>query len=113
MLITEIAYHDAFLYFITAISVVIIGCGIGIWLNNQNKPDYIWISIVIFSIMFGISVTIVSAVYEQEYHTQVEQQIESLDCEDLQEAYQMYGREYIKEKYVFECTDNPKEWWER
>lgn len=45
------------------------------------------------------------------WNNSVQEQINSLHCEDLQEAFELYKKEYIKEKFVFECVDTREMWW--
>jgi hypothetical protein len=42
---------------------------------------------------------------------QVKEQIDSLECENLQEAYEIYKQNFIKEKFLFECVDTREAWW--
>lgn len=73
----------------------------------------------LFPLFFVLSVTlIVSSVfilpyYESDWILQVKDQVNSLPCESLEEAYEIYDMEFIKEKFIDECLpDELKvEWW--
>jgi len=45
-----------------------------------------------------------------EWNKQIDEQIESLDCSEFEEAYNIYGLESIKEKYLFRCVDTREGW---
>jgi len=66
-------------------------------------------SISIIGTILVIMAIVISMTYittgMQEYREQIREQVESLGCEDLQEAHELYEKEFIKDKYIFECIE--------
>ncbi len=50
-----------------------------------------------------------SIVYE--WDQAVKDQVESLECEEYEEAYELYKKEFIKTEYQKRCVDTRNDWW--
>ena len=115
-MIEEITSGNSMFYILIGIFLIVICMCVYIILSGLRHNIKITIlpliGIVIGAVFLGAGMH-ENITYQHELMTQ----IESLNCDDLKEAYEMYKNSWIDEiitqKYVFECTDNPKEWWER
>ncbi len=66
--------------------------------------------------LFGVIIFLGLIVYPDSdglnsWNESVQEQIDSLDCKDLQEAHELYKKEFIKEKFVFECVETREMWY--
>lgn len=84
-------------------------------LIHYNKPGWvitiIYIACVIIGLSFFMSNISETTSIINEWEDQVNQQVASLNCKDLEEAYHIYKMEFIKEKFLFECVDTREMWW--
>lgn len=75
----------------------------------------------IHGIGFGLTLAVVGLCFmfggiilddsEELWREAVQQQIDSLPCEDLQEADELYGFDSIEEKFLYECVETREDWW--
>jgi len=116
-MIEEIVRPDTTIYPLIGIAVTIIlgaiWCVIMIKTENQSTGLGIILALTIasFVVLLMIILTSYASAISDEWKEQVDEQIESLDCSEFEDAYNIYGLESIKEKYRSKCIDIKEEWW--
>jgi len=79
--------------------------------SERKRYSIFGIFLSIFSVILLIILAFFILTEKSEYYDAIYQQIDSLDCEDLREAYNIYELEFIKDKFIFECIDKGEDWW--
>ena len=64
-----------------------------------------------FAMLITGVIIIVSDTSYDDWLSKVTDQIQSLECSDLEKAYEVYGLDLIKSEYLERCTDEVREWW--
>lgn len=110
-MIEEITSSFNFTLLVLIFVPIFIAClVIAIFLTTKSIPRLISFIPTICSIITLIGISIFINMETVEHEEQIRQQINSLPCEDLEEAYDIYGLNYIKEKYARECIGD-YQWW--
>ena len=103
------SYQQILVIFVPTLTVSFIG------LFTMIKSVNLGIVITLVSICIAVTLTSFFAISDgqdkSEWLEQVHQQVESLQCQDLEDAYEIYKLEFIKEKFLFECVDTREGWW--
>lgn len=104
-MIEEIVYQqsqsDSIIIAIFLAGFVLVFCGLMFRENQKFSYTITGVGVFIIFVIIPLSDNENSSV--SVWKEQVRQQVDSLECEDLQEAYEIYEMGYIKDKFDFEC----------
>lgn len=103
------AIPTPFTHFLT-ISFIMVLSGLMISIFGQFINDGMKIGGVVI-LIGGFLVLVINISTGLDYASQIKDQLLTLDCEQYEEAYELYEKEFIKTEYQERCIDD-KEWWE-
>ena len=84
---------------------------ISVKLCNKSDSSKPLIFFAIISVSLVVSIMIITIINDITWQEQVNEQVEGLECDQLQEAYDIYKLESIKERFVFECIGQKEPWY--
>lgn len=75
---------------------------------DEDSLRFIVLGLAIVAV--GVVVFVIGMNEELQYENQIKEQLLTLECEQYQEAYELYQKEFIKTEYQNRCVDD-REWW--
>lgn len=88
---------------------LVLGLFIAFFRMEEVTLKFIVLGIVIIAV--GVTIFLIGGFEELHYNNQIKEQLLTLECEQYQEAYELYEKEFIKGEYQNRCVDDV-EWWE-